>query len=317
MVIDWNKQIDECIRNTKIMPIFNGKPASYMYEHRLIIKRLEDMGYSDVQIANWMILAESNIVFDVDNVKFIKKHYGRLAVPKKHDFRVFITADEIQYIDSMKASLENKSYLLALVCYLKLMKVRAKRPVLKPGQSAYIYYLAFGTDDYWNGKARGRWISKFIRHLCAEKIIEEDSRPTRYVRHTSKGPVKVSICDIKVTAKWVQWNAAEGYCIQNPEVDIRLLVGNAFKGMFKECTNCGASFEVTPYTKTTLCPECQKAMRYQKNRDWYKEHPDYVHNKLKTHSHGRRDLKKGKGEPKASIQKSGAKTGDAVFLSSE
>lgn len=291
MVIDWNRQIDECIRNTKIMPIFNGRPKSYMYEHRLIIKRLSDAGYSDMQIANWMILADSTIIHDSDDVEFVRKHYGRLIVPKRHDFKIFITMDEIRYIDSLKTSKENKSYLLSLICYLKMMKVRTNRPVIKPCQSAYIYYLAFGTDDYWHGKMRGRWISKFIKRLCDKKIIIEESKPTRYTRYTSGGPVKELINDTKMIIEWVNWDATDGYCIQNPEVDIRMLADRAFKDPVKHCVNCGNEFIVTPHTKTKLCPKCQKSKRQSDKNDWFRNHPEYKHDKHKTHSHGLRDAK--------------------------
>lgn len=214
------------------------------------------MGYTDVQIANWMILADSDLIHDADDVHDFKLMYKKLIVPKKHDFKVYITNEEIEYINKIKTTKENKGYLLAFVCYLKLMKVRTKRPVLKALQSAYIYYLAFGTDDYWRGKYRKRWIEPFMRDLWNKKTLTRDNKPTRYTKYTKRGPVKENIYDSKINAKWIDWEATEGYCIENPEVDVKMLVEQMLKTPEKVCSNCGRLFEVTPRTKTDLCPEC-------------------------------------------------------------
>lgn len=260
MVIDWKRQIDECIRQNRIMPIFNGRPSAYAYEHLLIVKRLVEKGYDDSQILNWMTVAGSDLVISVEAVEDLRRTVMiRKNWPKEHDFTIYVTKGELDYIEALEATKEQKSYLLAYVCYLKLMRCRTKRNVLKPRQEAFIYYLAFGDDNYKHGKDRRRFIQPFMRKLFGRKVLTYASKTVRYTRYAETGPLFEEISYTGVNAKWVDWDAKEGEgCIRidNPEFEIKDLASRAFSENIRICECCGKEFPYDGYTKRNICEDC-------------------------------------------------------------
>lgn len=272
MVIDWKRQIDRCIEEKRVIPIFHGGRQAISYEHILIIKRLSGAGYSDSQILEWMREAGSELIHDEWSLEALKKDVAAWKMPKEHDFTIYVTQAELDYIEALDATKEQKTYLLSYICFLKLMTCKTKRAVLKDHQEAFIYWLAFGSDDYRAGKHRSQSIEPFMKRLVAKKALTLKSQLVTYTRYTEHGPVKEMISCVVVKVPWAVMKASEGIKITVPEKEIGELAAKSFSEDAKICKCCGTPFPCTGYTRRNLCEACYLEDRKRQKRECKRLH---------------------------------------------
>ncbi len=268
MVIDWKRQIDQCIEQGRVMPIFHGGRRGISYEHALIIKRLLKDGYDDAQILDWMRKAGSELVTDDYSLDEMKRAMGLLTAPKEHDFTIYVTQAELDYIEALDATKEQKTYLLSYLCFLKLMTRRTKRAILKDHQEAFIYWLAFGSDDYRAGKHRSQALDPFMKRLVAKKALTLKTTIVTFCRYTDHGPVKEPMACVIAKLPWADMEASEGIRITIPEKEIGELAAKSFSEDTRVCECCGKSFPCTGYTRRNLCEVCYAEDRRRQKREY-------------------------------------------------
>lgn len=285
MVIDWRTQIDECIRFTKIIPTFHASVVEQKYQQMLITKKLVSMGYDNIQILNWFILAEDNCIKDEWDIAELVKiaHYRKW--PRAHNFKIYITQKEIEHIQKLKATKECKSYLLSTVAFCKMMKIKKKKATFNLRERAYIYYLATGKDNYNVGTRRQPYIQNFIKELENTKQLKLDVKDTKYRSYKKgrRGGSIQSITNVVMNASWIDWNSTEGYELTNLESQMKSLCDKCFENDTILCSNCGKIFLKTSKMQRTLCDECyrknfllkdslrKKAVRTTKTKKWTEE----------------------------------------------
>lgn len=265
MVIDWKKHIDECIRYTKVIPTFHASAVEQQYQQLLIIKKLLSMHYEPVQILNWFLLAEDNCQKDLDEVERLVKLSKRRRAPKSHEFKVFITAKEIEHIKKLKATKDCKSFLLSTIAYCKMMQIKKKKATFNLRERSYIYYLATGKDNYNIGAQRHTYITKFIASLERAKEIKIDVKHTKYKNHSAAGHIIKSITNVVFNAKWVDWNATSGYELTDLETQMKSLCDLCFEDDTLTCPQCGNEFIKTSKMKRVICAACyEESLRKKK-----------------------------------------------------
>lgn len=213
MVIDWYKQIRDCLAEGKLLPIFHGKEVGYYYQKLLVVRRLCHLGYTQEQIADWLEKADETGSLAEDYIRYSKL----ITAPRRVEFRCWVSSTELAYIEALRATSECKSYLLALVCFAKMMKLRHNSPILPSRYHSYVYYVAMGTDDYRCGKQRRGVIDRFIHRMVKEGVINFSLRVSYRVecRHWE------TRAGVRLQAGWVEWDAKEGYLIEDLEKDVR------------------------------------------------------------------------------------------------
>ncbi|MBO7692048.1 MAG: hypothetical protein J6T10_05350 [Methanobrevibacter sp.] len=270
MVIDWRTQIEECIRFTKVIPTFHASILEQKYQQALITKKLLSMNYDATQILNWFTLAEEDCTKDMWDIEELIKIAEYKKWPKKHEFRIYITQNEIDYIKNLDAKKEFKSFLLATVAFCKMIKIKKGRATFNTRERSYIYYLATGKDEYTIGSKRGAYVQKFINQLQKDKIIRLSVKDTKYrfYRMGHRGGTVKNITNIIFNATWIEWDSKEGHEIVSLEKQINYLCNQCFEDDKAICSNCGKEFLVTNQTKRDLCLECynKKILVEQKER---------------------------------------------------
>lgn len=272
MVIDWNKHVDECIRYTKVLPTFHASMVEQQYQQILITKKLLSLGYDNTKILNWFILAEDDCYKNLDDINILIKSAQHRRWPRKHEFKIYITSKEIEFIKKLKASKECKSFLLTTVAYTKMMNIRKKKATFNLRERAYIYYLATGKDNYNVGAQRHTYIKKFIMSLEKKKDIKIDIKHTRYKGHSNGGHIIKNITNIVFNAKWVDWDAKEGYELTDLEKQMKLLCDQCFDNDVLICPSCGNEFLKTNQTQRVLCESCYKAKRLEMKRNYARKY---------------------------------------------
>ena len=273
MVIDWKTQIDDCIRFTKIIPTFHASIVEQKYQQMLITKKLLSMGYNETQILNWFLLAEEGCLKDEWDIQELIKIAQHKKWPRTHDFKIYITQQEIEHIQNLKATKECKSYLLTAVAYCKMMKIKKKKATFNLRERAYIYYLATGKDNYNVGTRRQPYIQNFIKELENNKQLRLSVKATKYrtYKEGRRGGSIQSITNVVMNASWIEWEATEGYEMINLELQMVPLCDQCFEKDTIQCECCGVEFLKTSKIQRTLCLECYGRKRAQDIRDAIKK----------------------------------------------
>lgn len=268
MVIDWRKHINECIRYTKVIPTFHASVLEKTYQQILITKKLLSMGYDSEKILNWFLLAETDCKKDITDIETLIQVSKKRRWPKNHDFKIYITKKEIEHIQKMKASKECKSYLLATVAFCKMMKIKKKRSTFNKRERSYIYFLATGKDNYNIGARRGPYIQQFIKALQKNKQLKLEVKDTKVKKYGKEGGgsyIKI-ISNIIMNAKWIEWEATEGYELTDLESQMKLLCDQCFENDMLICPVCHNEFYKGNQTKRLLCENCYKEHRKEQKR---------------------------------------------------
>lgn len=255
MVVDWYSHIERCIKDTQLYYGFHASSAEQLYTHKLLVKTLSNMGYTTQAIVNWYLLAgECKDEYDVEDLLEQSK---KMMLPTKHTFRVWITKHEIEYIDHLDVMRDVKCYLLAMVCYCKMMKIRTKKPECKTRAYSYLYYLGTGKDDFSANKSQ--YMQKEMRKLQKQGVYKPDQNPTTVKKYGSgRGAKKEVIEHNIIKASWIDWEAINGYEVTNLDTQVLDLCNRAFGPDTKYCAKCGSVFLITTKTKRRLCDECYK-----------------------------------------------------------
>lgn len=311
MMIDWNQQIKECLRENRVMPIFHGAPMSYKMEHVYIVQELIKRGYGDVMILNWMKVAGSTMINDLDDVAVFRDLAKKKAPPKDLDFKIFITKGELEHINSMVEPIENKAYLLAWVCYAKMMVIKRKRPSMDNRYISYLVWVSTGVDNYSLKQTVQKRVWDFTRRIMSDGTMWLESSKIKYKAGTHFGkPVFKEFFFTLLKSDWIEWDAKEGEPITSLDNGQVIRLANlAFedgapaiekakaekrqakkrakdkKRYEKEkerkggpvisiCPECGKEFFKKPHSRTDLCEDCYKRHRTQANRDYKKASRD-------------------------------------------
>lgn len=252
MVINWNANLQQCLKQGRIVPTFHASTIEQHAQKIYLTQFLLKQKYSHEEIHDWFKKA-LNEGYDSAYVNKLILSASRTKHPRQHKYEIFITEKEIQYINNLHYDKEFRSYLLALVCFCKFMKIKRGLAAVSTRDKSYIYYLATGSDDYSIGKQRHSYIEEQYRHCLQEKVITLKARTSTF--KASWGGI-ITKTNITFNGSWIEWDADSGIKITNPEKEIPKLCKKYIKDDMCTCPECGKKFKITKKNKTTLCKQC-------------------------------------------------------------
>lgn len=270
MVVDWKKQIDECINQTKVMPIFIGVPIEKRLQEYYIVKRLISMGYDNHKILSWFQLAEDDCIKTLDDIDDLIENAAKRKNPKERDYTIYITQEEIDFVNNLKASRECKQYLLGIVAFAKVTKIKKGVPTFNVRERSFIYFLAFGADKYFH-RHRYEVMNNFVHKLQVNKTLKTYSKTSKIKHYNgTPGGYYVYVENTIIKADWINYEATDGYKIDDIAHQLPIICNTVIQDPTRICECCGKEFAISPKTKRKLCDECYKLYRQE-----YKKDPKY------------------------------------------
>ena len=206
------------------------------------------------------IVCEDSLEKKLINNEF--RYYLRISKKKKWIERsktsFFITENEINHINQIKAPKEFREFVLGMIIYGKYTKQQIGLPLFNPRDRSYIYYLMNRADNFNVGKER----YQYLNSLISRKNIGTD---IRYYPASLDLNKRSRVLNIPKTVEsfdgdWIEWEAKEGYEIKNIEIDAIGLKEKIVEQL-AICSECGKLYNKSNKSQTTLCPECYKKAR--------------------------------------------------------
>lgn len=267
MILDWHEYAIQCIKKNKILPIFHGTVNEKNYGKIYLLKYLLDCGYSKDKIINWFKEAGgSEIEFFIDDLDdYIRKANNISTIERQYS--IYITDQELEYIDNLDFTKEYKSFLLGMIVVAKFMFYKKKCPSCNPKERSYAYFLGTGKDKYNSGTTEKERLQQFIYNLQKNKIIQLQVI-SKYVQDFRTKKHK-QVSNIVLGGNWIDFKAQKGHLIKNLEKDTKKLCNTKLHNKKMICSQCKRVFYVSNKNKTTLCPRC-----YNKSRNIYKRLKD-------------------------------------------
>lgn len=263
MVINWESNLQECLNKKKIVPTFHAstieKHIQKVYLTQLMLKK--KMTHDEIH--EWFKIALGDL-YDSGYVNRLILSAARTRRPRQRDYKVYITKNEIEYINKLPYDKEFRSYLLAMVCFCKFMQIKKGIATVRVRDKSYIYYLSSGEDNYSVGKQRHTHIEEHYRDCLRSKILT-----LRTIGSTFKASWggNVSRTNIVIQAKWIDWNAQDGILINNPDAQVPLICKKYIKEDLHVCNKCGKKYTRSSKAKTDLCPSCYEKQRREDVRN--------------------------------------------------
>lgn len=267
MVIDWETQINECMRQGRLLPIFHGGSVERRYQELLCVKRLMEGGMLESEMLAWFVSAGAFDGFCLYDLEELMRDSRKIRNPRKHDFRIWVTDAELRVIDSLQETKECKSFLLGAVAFAKMMTIKRKKPTFNVRERSYCYWIAMGSDDYSVGRHREPYMSAFLSRMVRQGVVSTKVAKTSIRKWTGRrgGAVK-QLLDVVIQGDWIEWDARDGYEIKTLERDVKALCDRAFKDPVRRCESCGREFPVSPRSKRTVCDDCQRKEKLRKGQ---------------------------------------------------
>ena len=272
MVIDWISHINKCVEEKKIIFSFHATRMEKHYQQILIVKKLLSLEYTAEDILQWFLTVEEKSEKSLWTILDMIDTANKTRWPHNHSYKIYITENEIKYIQNLNTTKECKSFLLATVAFCKMMMIKRKKPTFNKRERSYIYYLATGKDEYNTGSHRAPYIEAFIRKLEKDQIIQRKIKVTNIKKNTGKrGGTVIDLTDIILNMPWVEWKVKKGYKITNLDAQIAGLCNDLFEEDLFVCSKCGKHFAGNNKTKRTLCIECYNKTLAEQKRKYEKE----------------------------------------------
>lgn len=252
----------------ELVPLFHSTPMEvylekiYLFKYLLEIRESEEKAWEEFKD----IICESDLEKKLINNEF--RYYLRIGKKKKWIVRpktsFFITKDEINHINQIKAPKEFREFVLGMIIYGKYTKQQIGLPLFNPRDRSYIYFLMNGVDNFNVGKDR----HKYLNQLISKRDIGTNIRyyPASLDLNSRSRVLNVPKTVESFDADWINWEAEEGYEVLDIEKDA-LVLKEKIVDQSDICTECGKPYKKSNKSQTTLCPECYKWYRKAKNAE--------------------------------------------------
>lgn len=256
-VRDWKRNAEESVANNKIVKMFHATSIELYLQRLYLYKYLLENNVDKTEAWNkW-----KNLVFDSEIEKELIDsefdYYTKAALNKnwvkrpKIDF--YITKEEINHINQIKASKEFRIFILGMIIYGKYSKQQIGVPLFGPYDRSYIYYLVNKKDDFNYGKRR----EKFINKMLSRKDIGINLNfYSALLNLNSRSFVKSFPKTVETfDGDWIDWNKRAGFHVTNLDEDISKIV-DQIEDYKVPCHNCQQLYVPSSRAKTLLCPNC-------------------------------------------------------------
>ena len=274
MVFDWQQHITRCVNGNKMVFSFNATAMEKQYQRLLVMKMMQERGRSKEYITNWLVKHDKESTVYISDIDHMLVTAEKIPWPTKKNYVFYITKNEIQYINALEYSKEQKAYLLGLVAMAKIMKIKKGLPTCNPRDRGYAWYIATGLTNYSTGSQKKHQLYVLFHDLIHKNIIRVKSFIKKVKRNDQYHTFEIT--NIILKADWVDFEATKGYKVRNIEKDIRRICDKYLVETNKKCSLCGKDFKKTPQSKTELCPEC-----YMQYRREYKAKKQQVYSQNK------------------------------------
>lgn len=281
MVINWEANLQKCLAQKKIVPTFHASTVEKHIQKVYLTQLMMQKRMKHDEIHKWYKVALGD-TYDSGYVNRLIISATRTRRPLQHDYTIYITQGEIDYINNLPYDREFRMYLLSLVCFCKFMQIKKGIATVRACDKSYVYYLSSGKDNYSVGKQRRSHIEKQYRDCLKSKILTLRAIRSRF--KASWGG-NVSRTNIVILAKWIDWEAKDGILINNPEQQMPLICKKYIKKDKNVCSECGKIYTRNSKSKTTLCPKCYEKHRKDKVNEnakkyYYKKKFDKIETKV-------------------------------------
>lgn len=257
MVINWEANLQKCFDQKKIVPTFHASAIEKHIQKVYLTQMMLKKRMSHEEIHEWYKTALGD-VYDSGYVNRLILSAARTRRPRQRDYKIYITQEEIKYINSLPYDKEFRAYLLSLVCFCKFMLIKKGIATVRARDKSYIYYLSSGEDNYSVGKQRHAHIESQYRDCLKSKNLTLKTIGSTF--KASWGG-NVSRTNIVIQAKWIDWNATEGILVDNPDTQMPLICKKYIKEDKCVCSECGKTYTRSSKAKTTLCSKCYEKQR--------------------------------------------------------
>ena len=264
MVIDWHAHIQECINKNKLIYGFHASAREKLFEKWMIIQQLEKDGKTVKQIESWFKRNDPDFV-ETYFLDLFSSH-NLISFPKPHDFTIFITKDEIKYINSLNVSCKLKKFLLSTTILCKFIKIKNTQPDFNLPIRSYAYFLAFGVDEFSKrDNSFNKEYQKLTQTALKTKSVKVKVRAkldngyfyTKEIEHTV------------LVGDWIDWDAVDGYKFTPHLLEKKVynFCNKQIKDrpVYKICCNCHKKFIPNVQNKRDLCDDCYQVKR---RADW-------------------------------------------------
>lgn len=271
MVFNWKEQVNKCLEANELIFSFNASAMEKEYLRILVAKRMSELGKTDLEIEEWL---ES---YDPEYPTYcldLYSTYGVLTVskkvkwPKDRDWTFYITDGELNFINGLDCSLDEKKFLLGVISVAKIMKIKIGLPACNARTMGYAWYIVSGRKDYKQKYSREgeivletrkdvcKRVQKTFKKLKLNNIMATDSVTSRF--KTSDGIHEKKKSNVILKADWIDYNATSGHKVEDIEEDVKKIADEFLKEKTKICTCCGKEFVCNSKTKRDICLDCWK-----------------------------------------------------------
>lgn len=271
MVFDWKEQVNKCLEANELIFSFNASAMEKNYLRILVAKKLSELGKTDLEIEKWF--ESYDLEYSTYCLDFYS-NYGVLAVskkvkwPKERNWCFYITDAELDFINKLDCSLDEKKFVLGIISVAKIMKIKIGLPTCSAKNRGYAWYIVSGYKDYRlkhseDGKVLqetkrnvyGR-VRKTFKRLVSERIIILEPVKSRF--KLSDGVHEKIQTNVILKADWVDYKTTSGHKVENIEEDVKKIADEFLKENTKICSYCGKEFVYNPKTKRDICEDCWK-----------------------------------------------------------
>lgn len=264
MIRDWKKISELSESRRELIPLFHSTPMEVYLEKVYLFKYLLELYDEEKAWEEFKdILCKDDLEKKLINDEF--RYYLRISKKKKWIIRpetsFFITENEINHINQIKAPKEFREFVLGIVIYGKYTKQQIGLPLFNPRDRSYIYYLMNGSDDFNVGKDR----HKYLNQLISDRTIGTNIRyyPASLDLNKRSRVLNIPKTVESFDADWIEWEAKEGFEIKNLEKDA-IALKEKIVDQSAICSKCGKKYFKSNKSKTIFCPECYKEERKKK-----------------------------------------------------
>lgn len=271
MVFNWKEQVNKCLEANELIFSFNASAMEKEYLRILVAKRMSELGKTDLEIEEWL---ES---YDPEYPTYcldLYSTYGVLTVskkvkwPKDRDWTFYITDGELNFINGLDCSLDEKKFLLGVISVAKIMKIKIGLPACNARTMGYAWYIVSGRKDYKQKYSREgeivletrkdvcKRVQRTFKKLKLNNIMATDSVTSRF--KTSDGIHEKKKSNVILKADWIDYNATSGHKVEDIEEDVKKIADEFLKEKTKICTCCGKEFVCNSKTKRDICEDCWK-----------------------------------------------------------
>lgn len=273
MIRSWKQIADKSIEQGRLIKLFHAKEMTNYMEKIFVLKRIKENNpeASEEEIKRQFLLVLDDK--EKEGGEFNEWYNSLLKFALQNnwpndDIDVYVTKEEITYINQIQAPKEFRLFVLGTIIYGKFTFKRYGIPILNNLDRGFVYYMIIGEDNYNKKTERNQFITKYWNDSNCNHGFTFVPKVSRIQRDDGFVAVKTNII---AYADWCNYEATEGYLIHDYYRD-PLSLSSKIKEWRRECPECGKKYKVKNRSKTLLCEDCYSYYRKTQEQERVKRY---------------------------------------------